>query len=145
MLLGELAIRKSASEEDKEAALEFLEMLFSHDVQSENAFKGQSGFSARKDVLEEQIMAVSEGDASSLLVPGAAEGTRRVKGPVDTDWLRAEVNRLIENAEPASRKDALTDVLNEEFSEFYEGRITIEQLAEHLDKRISLYLKENEH
>ena len=142
LVVGELAIRKSASDEDKKAAEEFLETLFSYEVQSSNASKGQSGFSARKDVLEEQIMAVSEGDTSSLLIPGHAEGTRYIRESVDVDWLRDEVNRLMEDAEPARQSDALTDILNEEFGTYYDGGITAEQLTEHLDKRISLYLME---
>ncbi|MBR3469831.1 MAG: extracellular solute-binding protein [Lachnospiraceae bacterium] len=142
LFVGELAIRKSASDEDKKAAEEFLETLFSYEVQSNNASKGQSGFSARKDVLEEQIMAVSKGDTSSLLIPGHAEGTRYIQESVDVDWLRDEVNHLIEDAEPARQSDALTDILNEEFGTYYDGGITTEQLTEHLDKRISLYLKE---
>lgn len=142
---GMLAVRRGASEEDRKIAFEFVKMLLSYEVQHKMATgkTGISYLSVRKDVLEEQINAVRKGSY-------AAAGSRPdwdsfLASDPDNEKNGKELCELIDKAVPlplTGQVDPYDDILAEELSDYFEGTITEDMLIEHLNNRVSLFLKE---
>lgn len=134
-----LAIRKNASEEEKKAAQAFIYELLSYSSQKAIAENPNFGISARNDVLKEQIAEIKKGDSVSLAVYGDVVLKEEQSSE---DNLRI-ITELVAKAKPYTfETDDYKGILFEEFGEYFEGRITKEQLADRISKRVGLYIEE---
>lgn len=131
-----VAIRNTASEAQKEAALLFLKELLAADIQRD--LVSEFGFSVRRDVFEEQLADVKE-EVTYIM-----NGEELVL-PVDTAATRERLLSLYENAMPFPDMPAgISDALFEElYACFYENR-DAEEIGTILQNRVMLYLKERE-
>lgn len=138
-----LAIRKTASNDEKRIAMEFLKEVMSYDGQKA-ASKGNINFgiSIRKDVLEEQIQDSMESYVHLTEIEKGKEQANLMREKMSKD---AEVFRtIISEAVPEKwMPQEVTDILEEEFGEYFCGNCTREQLLNHLQSRVGLYLSEN--
>lgn len=134
-----LAVRRSASKEEKEFACAFIQMCLSYECQSQSAGDVDFGLSVRKDVLEEQIDAM---DADTTV--SAAGFDQIVIGEnLNIELDRATLHNLLEDAEPKRYFPVgLRNILNEELEAYFADGITEDMLIEHLESRVGIYLKE---
>lgn len=134
-----LAMRKTASETEKEIAAEFMKMLLSYDTQLAMSKDDNFQLSVRTDVLNEQIDSIVEG--TRLSAP-CFDGVFYLEEP-DSEGIRKELLELIEKSAPWSENsDSYKDILSEEFHEYFSGKITEDMLINHLNNRVGLYFKE---
>lgn len=135
-----LAVRKSASDQEKEVAFEFLKMLLSYEMQQAMMQDVNFALSARKDLLEEQIYAVKKG--KEIRIFGFEEKELSVEP--DPEKNGNELKALLDKAIPYwnSERD-YKNILQQEFDAFFAGEIGEEMLIDHLTNRVGLYLKEN--
>ena len=137
-----LAIRKTASDQDKEVAIEFAKMLLSYDMQLKMTRDDNFNFSVRTDVLEEQINAVKTGERLSVFSPLGSYQGFYVEN-LDNEKNGRELKELIEKSEPYYEDgDDFVNILEEELSEYFSGKITEDILIDRLNSRVGLYLKE---
>lgn len=131
-----LAVRSTASNAQKEAALLFLKELLTAETQKE--FVSEFAFSVRRDVFEEQLDNIKE--EVSYIING-----EELILPVDAAATRERLLSLFENALPFPDMPAgISDALYEElYACFYENRDAGE-VGNILQNRIMLYLKEHE-
>lgn len=134
-----LAIRATATSEEKRIAGTFLRMMLSRESQMEGITDPNFWLSVRKDVLEEQIAQVNE--RSMPTIYGFTQIT------LGEDYNREYDARflydLLEKAQP--QKDfsqELNMILMEEIYAYMDGTITEDMLIERLTKRVELYLAE---
>ncbi|MDE5746155.1 MAG: hypothetical protein K2I21_01095, partial [Acetatifactor sp.] len=134
-----LAIRATASDEEKKIAGAFLQILLSREEQLEGAKASNFWLSVRRDVLEEQISQVNE--MSMPTVYGFDQITLGEDYDREYDaWL---LDKLLENARPERHfPKELNAILMEELEEYMAGAITEDVLIERLTKRVGLYLAE---
>lgn len=137
-----LAIRKTASDQDKEVAIEFAKMLLSYDMQLKMTRDCNFHFSVRTDVLEEQINAVKTGEWVYVVSPLDSYQGFYIEDP-DNGKNGRELKELIEKSEPYYEDgDDYVNILEEELSEYFSGKITEDMLIDRLNSRVGLYLKE---
>lgn len=135
-----VSVRESASTEEKEAAVAFLNLLLSYDCQKTMVKDINFSFSVRNDVLEEQIEAVKK---NSIAVMDDLTGDTIIREETDTGKIREKLSGLMADSVPKpDERNAFRDILYEEFSEYFAGRISREMLADRLESRISLLLLE---
>ncbi len=139
LLLYLLAIRATASDEEKKIAGAFLQILLSREEQLEGAKDPNFWLSVRRDVLEEQIDQVNE--MSMPTVYGFDQITLGEDYDREYDvWL---LDKLLENARPERHfPKELNAILMEELEEYMAGAITEDVLIERLTRRVGLYLAE---
>lgn len=138
---GVLAVRKNATDEEKKIAAEFFETLLSYDVQLKTVSDGLSlhSFSARTDILEQQIEKVVEKEGMSFI----SNGESYVLGTIDVDELRKELYEMLENSIPAPNyRDDYHNILAEEFEAYFSENNSLEMLTDHLNNRLKLYFRE---
>lgn len=141
-----LAIRRTATVEEKEAAIAFLSLLLSYEGQQLLAKGSGKGFnfdmSVRWDMLEEQI--ASMGRRTEVMLGNEDPRITFTLGDqVDIERDRATLLHLIEIAEPMKRlPEELDDILYEELEQYFNGTITEDALIDHLESRVGLYLNE---
>lgn len=131
-----LAIRASASDQEKEVARAFLLEAVSYDGQMTEIENNYNfGISIRKDLFEYQI----ERDLANYL---EQEGLYQISESLKED---AKIWRKLVNEAVAKRSmpSDLADILDEEFDAYFQNGITRRQLLERLEKRVGLYLSEN--
>ncbi len=129
-----LAVRATASGEEKEAVLAFLKQLLGKDAQSE--LVRDYGFSIRRDVLMNQLENMSE--ELVYIIDGA-----QVRIPVDKERAKERLLSLYEKAVPEPSLPAeIYQVFTEELSQCFRGSKTVEEAAEVLQNRVQLYLDE---
>ena len=134
-----IAIRATATEEEKEIAKAFLQEMLSYERQmAESETNNYFQNSVRKDVFEESIQHGME----EFTKQAAREGISVPRSELERG---AEVYReLVNNAVGVKwLPDELIDIVYEEFEEYANHAITREQLIERLRSRIGLYLSEN--
>ncbi|MCR4599745.1 MAG: extracellular solute-binding protein [Acetatifactor sp.] len=132
-----LAMRSTATEEEKQIAYTFLRMILSEE--SMNATGGQ--FPVRKDALE-SLIGEYERTAESIKADGAFNANYMpvLERDKDLPFLYG----LIENGVIAkSFPSGLQEVFDEEFGDYLAGRIDGRALDEHLKSRVWLYLEES--
>ena len=132
-----LAMRSTASEEEKQIAYTFLKTCLSEEVM--NATCAQ--FPVRKDVLERQIEEY-ERTAKSIKEDGAYGPNYMPVLDRDRDvpFLYDLIeNGVVEKSFPAG----LQRVFDEELGDYLAGRIDGKALEEHLRSRVWLYLEES--
>lgn len=138
-----LMIRKSASTEEKEIAMEFLKMLLSREMQLKMTRSSNFHLSIRNDVLAEQIRTVKKGDLISMSF-FVTERDFFVENP---DYFEVESfwNKIMADSVSGIHADAgYKSILNEEFEVYFRGNITRDMLKDHLENRVNLYLREQE-
>lgn len=138
---GVLAVRKNATDEEKKIAAEFFETLLSYDVQLKTVSGGLSlhSFSARTDILEQQIEKVVEKEGMRF----GSNGESYVLETIDVDELRKELYEMLENSIPApDYRDDYHNILAEEFEAYFSENNSLEMLTDHLNNRLKLYFSE---
>lgn len=138
---GVLAVRKNATDEEKKIAAEFFETLLSYDVQLKTVSGGLSlrSFSARTDILEQQIEKVVEKEGMHFI----SNDESYVLGTIDVDELRKELYEMLENSIPAPNyRDDYHNILAEEFEAYFSENNSLEMLTDHLNNRLKLYFRE---
>lgn len=134
-----LAIRDTASDEEKIVAGTFLQMLLSEEGQTEAAQDPNFGLSVRWDILEEQISQINE--ETCAMAYGYPQIT--LEDQYDREYDADILYNLLEKAQPG--KDfpkELNYILMEELDAYSNGMITEDDLIERLTKRVELYLAE---
>lgn len=134
-----LAIRDTATDEEKRVAGAFLQMLLSEEGQQESMKDPNFSLSVRRDMLEEQINQINE--TTSAMAYGFPQITLgdNYDRESDTEMLYD----LLEKAEPRKTfPRELNSILIEELGEYFAGTITEDILIERLTKRVELYLAE---
>lgn len=136
-----LAIRKTATDEEKEVAIAFLNLLLSYEGQQMLAKDINFNMSVRRDVLEEQIADMNQGTRVELGDGGAVSFS--LGDQVNLELDRNTLMHLIETAEPAQDiPEELDDILHEELEQYFSGTITEDILIDRLESRVGLYLNE---
>lgn len=130
-----LAIRRTATKEEKEIACAFLQLCLSYECQS----KATKNLSVRKDVLEEEIAAMNE-----RTMPYDSDlGQIELGDDLNIEKDRKTLCDLIDKARPErSFPSELSSVLYEELELYFNGSITEDMLIQHLESRVGLYLDE---
>lgn len=130
-----LAIRRTATKEEKEIACAFLQLCLSYECQS----KAPKNLSVRKDVLEEEIAAMNE-----RTMPFDSDlGQIELGDDLNIEKDRKTLYDLIDKAKPErSFPSELSSVLYEELELYFDGLITEDMLIQHLESRVGLYLDE---
>lgn len=130
-----IAMRSTASDEEKEIAYTFLKCVLSQEVLMEDQM-----LSVRKDVLEHQFQEY-ERNAAILRESGkyGEDYAPELDWEEDTKFLEELLkNSVIKRPLPTK----VQAVFNEEFRDFENGTISAEALKDHLRGRIGLYLEE---
>lgn len=138
-----LMIRKSASADEKEIAMELLKMLLSKEMQLKMTRSSNFHLSIRNDVLAEQIRTVKKGDFISMSF-FVTERDFFVENP---DYFEVESfwNKIMADSVSGIHADTgYKSILNEEFEDYFRGNITRDMLKDHLENRVNLYLREQE-
>lgn len=136
-----LAIRKTATKEEKELAYAFLSILLSRDCQLDASKQINFAFSVRKDVLEEQLDSVDE---NSMPYAGGLEQITLGDG-VNNALDKKTMYALLEDARPEKGiPGELSDILAEEMISYIAGDISEDMLIDHLENRVGLYLEERQ-
>jgi len=137
---GVLAVRRNATDEEKRIAAEFLEMLFSYEVQSDTASRiVNCSFSVRQDVLDEQIEKAAEKEGLVF----SYCGEQHTFGKIDTKELKRQMDEILNNSVPApNRSSDFQVILSEELDGYFGGGNSFEMLVDHLEHRLKLYYEE---
>lgn len=134
-----LAVRATATDEEKKVAATFLRMLLSRESQQEGSKDLNFMLSVRRDVLEEQINQVNE--YTSVAVLGFSQIV--LGDEYDREYDARILYELLEKAQPRKYfPRELNSILVEELDEYLAGTITEDSLIERLVKRVELYLAE---
>lgn len=134
-----LAIRDTATDEEKRVAGAFLQMLLSKEGQQESMKDPNFDLSVRRDMLEEQINQINE--TTSAMAYGFPQIT--LGDNYDRESDAGMLYDLLEKAEPRKTfPRELNSILIEELEEYLAGTITEDILIERLTKRVELYLAE---
>lgn len=134
-----LAVRRTASEAEKEAAFAFIKLCLSYEGQSQAAKNVGFGLSVRRDVLEKQISSMDENTVAYV------NGFDQFRLG---DQLNVEVDRktlldMVDGARPWKYfPKELREVFFEELDQYFSGTITEDMLIDHLESRVGLYLGE---
>jgi len=140
-----LAMRATASEEEKKVATAFLLEALSYEGQiceMENNYN--FGISIRKDAFEEQIHESIENYIKLAKINGVSESSipnMRAELEEDADMFRS----LLGEAVPMRRLPSeVESILSEEITSYFNGVIPRELLLDQIQNRIKLYFLENE-
>lgn len=131
-----LALRSTATDEEKEIAYTFMKVYLSKDAMMEVS----SYIPVRKDVLEEWLKKYDKSNSISK-----EYGVYDPSTSPELDWDKDVkfLEDLIHNSVPKKNfPTALQAVFDEEFSEYLGGRIDGKALDSHLKSRVWLYLEE---
>ena len=141
-----LAMRSTATEEEKEIAYTFLKVYLSKDAMMQD----DRYFKVRKDALEQQLRNYDNGnnrikEEKELmkewgLNPNTLSTNPDLLWDKDVEFLEG----LIRNSIPGKAfPTGLQTVFDEEFGEYLDGKISGSALDDHLRNRVWLYLQEN--
>lgn len=139
---GTLFVRKNVAADKRKIISEFFEYLLSYEEQKRCLFSGLSdGFSARDDVLSEQIDAIKdiEGERAGL---GNVMFTFK---DIDTKAARNKIDEIM-NRSVSYRdfSDSFYSIIEEEIGNYFAGSMGLDKLEDNLNKRIGIYIKERE-
>ena len=136
-----LAVRRTATREEKEVAIAFINFLLSYEGQQLLAKGTSFEMSVRQDMLEEQIAAMS--GSTRVNIGNFTRFEFSLGDQVDVELDRNTLLHWIEIAEPRKRLPGeLSDILYEELEGYFSGTITEDALIDHLESRVGLYLNE---
>ncbi len=134
-----LAIRHTASKEDKELAVAFLAYMLSYEAQMSMRKDLNFHLSVRKDVLETQIEEMNE----ETVLESVYFDRMLLKEQVDNEKDKKTLYNLIENSKPMPEiSNGLLEILHSELIPYFDGKISVDALCENLDNRVGLYLME---
>ncbi len=134
-----LAIRRTATEEEKAAASAFISFCLSYEGQMQAAKGDNFGLSVRRDVLEEQISAMDEHTA----VYAYGFDTFLLGNDLNIALDRQTLLDMIDAAKPMKYfPTALENIFYEELEQYFSDTITEDMLIDHLMNRVGLYLEE---
>ncbi len=132
-----LAIRRSATKEEKEVAAAFLGLYLSYEAQVQAEKEINFDLSVRKDVLEEQIASMES--ATNMPYFGAVS----MRGNMDKELDRTTLLDMIDKAKPdKALPEELWEIISGELDQYWAGIITKDMLIDHLENRVGLYLGE---
>jgi ABC-type glycerol-3-phosphate transport system substrate-binding protein len=132
-----LAMRSTATEEQKKIAYTFLKMLLSKEIMEKTS--STMMFPVRKDVLEKKLMDYEATVESMKLGEGYDPNYMPELDEKDREFL----NNLIETGVVKKSFPAgLKKVFDEELGDYLAGRIDGKALEDHLKNRVWLYLNE---
>lgn len=138
-----LAIRRTASEEEKLVAYAFLDFCLSYEGQRRATKIMDFLTSVRKDVLEEELNELMD-EKIYVTVPSTNK-LIPVKDCVDIEQDGMTLHELFDNARPwGFLPKELRNILEEELEQYFAGAITEDMVIDHLENRVGLYLKERE-
>lgn len=131
-----VTIRSSATKEQKQAAVLFLEYLISYEAQK-TASENTGALTVRKDVLEEYLNNLPE--ETLWIMEGEA-----FEVSLDKERVSEQFMSLYEKAVPNPGLPAeVENILEEELQSYFEGQKTAEQVCSVLQNRMQLYLYEH--
>lgn len=134
-----LAIRRTATEEEKAVAAAFIDMCLSHEGQAQAAKEQNFALSVRWDMLEEQIAAMNERSMPFL----STLGQITLGDDLNVELDRKTLLDLIDQAKPKKYFPLeLRNILFEELEQYFAGDITEEMVIHNLESRVGLYLGE---
>ncbi|MBQ3906070.1 MAG: hypothetical protein II743_04805, partial [Lachnospiraceae bacterium] len=138
-----ICVCTTAPEEDKIVAYTFIRELLSHEGQTTTAERNVNfGISVRKDMFEEQVQSYID-KQTELIAWMGKDGLEKTKKQLEED--RILYRKLVEEAIVAyEMPPELDDVLDEEFTAYFQGNITRDALEDHVENRVRLYLSETE-
>lgn len=135
--ISPIAIRRSATQEEKEIAYTFLKVYLSRE-----AMESDGGFiPIRKDVLESRYKRYQD-----TVNNDKETGNYNPDNQPELDWDKdiQFLEGLIQNSVAKKEFPAgLQRIFDEEFGDYLDGRIDGKMLDNHLKNRVGLYLKEN--
>lgn len=140
-----ITVLKKAPKEDKDVASEFVKYIISYDLQENMALKGQRiffNFSVRNDVIRQQVEAIT---AEEYVVANFTPTDYRIPKEIDIEAVIEEIATIMEKA--TVRHDSSSEygeILYEEFYDYYDGKISIDELIRNLESRLKIYLMERE-
>ncbi len=139
---GTLFARNNMTAKEKEVVSDFFELLLSYEGQMQIYENNhETGLSAREDVLNTQIGSLKEYEGER----GAIGGVWFTYENIDLEKVKEKLNELLEKGVPfPSRNDVFYGIMSEELDDYYNGKIDLVTLTDHLGKRIGLYIKEQE-
>lgn len=134
-----LAIRRTATEEEKELAGAFISLCLSYEGQLLASKDLNFDLSVRKDVLEEQIAAMDKDTVAYV----AYFDEFRLGDDLNIERDRETLLDLIGKARPMKYFPVeLQNILFEELEPYFSGAITEDMVISHLESRVGLYLEE---
>ena len=134
-----LAIRRTATEEEKEAAIAFISVCLSYEGQIQASRDLNYGLSVRKDVLEEQIAAMTE----DTVVDTHGFGRIVLGDDLNIEQDRTALLDMVDKARPLRYFPMeLMNIMSEELEQYFSDTITEEMVIDHLESRVGLYLEE---
>ena len=138
-----ICVCTTAPEEDKIVAYTFLRELLTHEGQIATSERNVNfGISVRKDMFEEQVQSYID-KQTELIAWMGKEGLEKTKKQLEED--RILFRKLVEEAIVEYEMPPELDiVLDEEFTEYFQGNITRDALEDHVENRVRLYLSETE-
>ena len=121
----------------KDGAWAFLEYLWSDSYQDSVSF-----FSARQEVLEEQLSAGAEHEKA--LYTNSYTGESKEGYPEMTEEDRKTLRYIIENLrwDNSMEQREIQDIVMSEVQAYFQGDKTVESVTEIIQNRVSLYLSE---
>lgn len=134
-----IAIRVTASDEEKRIAGAFLRLVLSREIQLDRFTDSNFWLSVRRDVLEEQIGNINEHSDPAIY------GFTQVQlgDDHDREYDAQVLYELLEVAGPdRDFPSELGSILFEELEEYFVGDITEDVLIDRLTRRVELYLAE---
>ena len=136
-----LMLRSSATEEEKQIAFEFFRLLLSKETQLKMMQSPNFNFSVRNDVLSEQIHKIKSGDHISMEFFYTDRGfdlTEPRYDEVEAFWENIVSHSVLYNSD-----EDFANILQEEFEDYFSGKISNDLLKDHLQNRVKLYLQEH--
>lgn len=134
-----LAVRRTATEEEKVVAAAFIDLCLSYEAQTQAAKERVFALSVRWDVLEDQIAAMDEGSMPSL----GTLGQIMLGDDLNVELDRKTLLDLIDQAKPRKYfPPELRNILFEELDQYFAGDITEDMVIRNLESRVGLYFGE---
>lgn len=134
-----LAIRRTATEEEKVVACAFIDLCLSYEAQAQAAKELNFALSVRWDMLEDQIAAMDEKSRPSL----GTLGQITLGDDLNVELDRKTLLDLIDRAKPRKYfPPELRNILFEELGQYFAGDITEDMVIHNLESRVGLYFGE---
>ena len=138
----------SSKSKNKDAAWEFMREFYTKEGQ-DSVDWSFSGFPVRKDVLEEVLQKAKEAETET-----APDGTKYVTVwgfqdiemyiPAPTDEDINEIKEIINSADKLTNINTeIFSMISEEAEAFFKGQKTAKEVADVIQSRVSIYVKEN--
>lgn len=134
-----LAIRRTATEEEKAVAAAFINLCLSYEGQALAAKELNFALSVRWDMLEDQIAAMDENSMPFIVDLGQIT----LGDDLNVELDRKTLLDLIDQAKPRKYfPPELRNILSEELDQYFAGGITEDMVIHNLESRVGLYFGE---